>query len=49
MDISAVGNKFIREMILIKFGYRLVQGYMFADDDNERKEAVNALQKIFDM
>jgi len=49
MDISNISHKFIREMILIKFGYRLVQGFMFADDDEERKEAVNALQKIFEM
>ena len=49
MDISNISHKFIREMILIKFGYRLVQGFMFADDDEEREEAVNALQKIFAM
>jgi len=48
-DISTIRNKFIRELILIKFGYRLIQGYMYADDDEEREEAVVALQKIYEM
>jgi len=48
MDIS-MDNNFVREMILIKFGYRMVQKYMFADDEDERGEVVNMLQKIFSM
>jgi thiamine kinase-like enzyme len=46
MDISNTGDRFIREMILLKFGYRFVQSYMYAEDAAEREEAVTALQKI---
>ena len=49
MDISAVGNKFIREMILLKFGYRKVQGCLFAETAEDRDEIVRELQKIYDM
>ncbi|MCL2592814.1 MAG: aminoglycoside phosphotransferase family protein [Defluviitaleaceae bacterium] len=49
MDISNIDKKFIKEMILIKFGYRAVQNFMFSDDDEEREEALTALQKIFEM
>ena len=49
INIADINQKFVREMILIKFGYRLVQNFIFADDDAEREEAENALQKIFDM
>ena len=47
MDISGVGNKFIREMILLKSGYRKVQGCLFAETVDDRDEMVRELQKIY--
>jgi len=47
MDISGIKDRFIREMILIKFGYRMVQAFMFAENASESEEAVQALQKVF--
>ncbi|MCL2499114.1 MAG: aminoglycoside phosphotransferase family protein [Defluviitaleaceae bacterium] len=55
MDVSAIANgtekNYIKEMILLKFGYRQVQDFIFADEDEEedRVEAVKALQKIYEM
>lgn len=55
MDVSAIASggerNFIKEMILLKFGYRQVQNYIFAEEDEEedRIEAVKALQKIYEM
>ena len=49
MDISDVGNRYIREMILLKFGYRKVQGCLFAETAEDRDEMVRELQKIYDM
>jgi len=48
MDISDVSNKFIREMILLKFGYRKVESYLFAETDEEKNDMVRELQKIYD-
>jgi len=49
MDISAVQKYFIREMILIKYGYRFVQAYFYAETGAERKEQIQGLQKIFEI
>jgi len=49
MDISGIRKKYIREMILINFGYRMVQAHMFADNDEERAEQVQKLEKIYNM
>jgi len=47
MDISSLHKNFIREMILIIFGYRMVEEHMFADNDEDRAEQVQKLEKIF--
>jgi tRNA A-37 threonylcarbamoyl transferase component Bud32 len=49
MDISGISNHYIKEMILLIFGYRMAQNFMFADDDAERGEALTALQKVWEM
>jgi len=49
LDISNVSYRLICEIILIKFGYRFVQGFMYAEDDEGREEAIYALQKILEM
>ena len=49
MDVSSVHNGYIHEMILIKFGYRLVQTHMFTTSDEVKERQLKMLQKIFDM
>ena len=49
MDISIIDKNFIHKMVLIKFGYRMVQEYLFSETDDEREEQIQALQKIYEM
>lgn len=49
MDIPPVENLFICEAILFKFGYRMLQKYMFTQEPDIKKEAATALQKIYEM
>lgn len=49
LDISAIGNFCVKEMILIKFGYRLLQKYMFTQSPGKRNQAMCMLQKIYEM
>lgn len=49
MDVPAIDKACILTMILIKFGYRMMQEYMFSDDSNEKSWGVNALQKLYEM
>ncbi len=39
----------ILEIILIKFGYRMMQEYMFSESPEEKSWGLNALQKIYEM
>lgn len=48
-DISHISDSCIYEMILIKFGYRLVEGYKFAESQDEKELCLNTLQKIYEM
>lgn len=49
MDISTVENFYVREMIIIKFGYRILQEYMFSQSSDVKNQQITALQKIYDM
>ncbi|QNO13493.1 aminoglycoside phosphotransferase family protein [Alkalicella caledoniensis] len=49
VDISLIDDDYIWEMILLKFGYRIVGYYMFAKSPEAKKEQINALQKIYEM
>jgi hypothetical protein len=49
LDIPPISNKVIWEMIVIKFGYRIMQDYMFTASDDVKRESVNRLQKIYEM
>ena len=49
VDISTIDNDYIWEMILLKFGYRIVGYVMFTKSPEFKKEQLNALQKIYDM
>ncbi|MBB6019556.1 hypothetical protein HNR77_000617 [Paenibacillus sp. JGP012] len=39
----------VYEMILIVFGYRMVENYLHADSDEEKKQQVRILQKIYEI
>jgi thiamine kinase-like enzyme len=49
MDISTIENFNIREMIIIKFGYRILQKYMFSQSSDVKNQQITALQKIYEM
>jgi thiamine kinase-like enzyme len=49
MDVPLIDKACILTMILIKFGYRMTQEYMFSDNSDEKNRVVAALQKIYEM
>jgi len=49
IDAPPVESKLIWEMMLLKFGYRLVQEHLFTTSDEARKETVSRLQTLYDM
>ena len=49
VDVSHISDNCIYEMILIKFGYRLVENYKFSETQDERKLFIDTLQKIYVM
>lgn len=48
-DISHITDNCIYEMILMKFGYRLVEEYKFGDSPDEKALSLSILQKIYEM
>lgn len=48
-DALPVTENNVYEMMLLKFGYRLVERYKFADTEDSRQEAVRTLQKIYEI
>ena len=48
-DISTITDNCIREFIIIKFGYRLVECFKFAKSQDEKTLHLNTLQKIYEM
>ena len=49
MDVSMIECQYIREMIIIKFGYRFLQKFMFAGSSDVKNKQITALQKIYEM
>jgi len=49
LEIPRNFNKYIQEIILIVFGYRLVQNHMFTESPEVKEEQVIRLQKIYEM
>ena len=49
MVVPAVEEMYTLEMILIKFGYRIIQEYIFSETADEKFWSLNALQKIYEM
>lgn len=49
IDVSAIENFYIWEMIIIKFGYRFLQCYMFSQSSDVKEQQINALQKLYEL
>lgn len=47
IDVPAIDEMHIWEMSLLKFGYRMVQQYMFSESIDDKAQIVNALQIIY--
>lgn len=49
LEVPLDFNKYIQKMILIVFGYRMVQNHMFTKSSKVKEEQVKRLQKIYEM
>lgn len=48
-DVSGITDHCIRELILILFGYRLIEWYLNAESPDEKKLHLDTLQQIYEM
>lgn len=48
-DVSPIADHCVFEMILLVFGYRLVEGYLHADEDDEKTKVLQTFQKIHEI
>ncbi|CAI6087005.1 aminoglycoside phosphotransferase family protein [Cohnella sp. JJ-181] len=48
-DASQIEDHCVYDIILLVFGYRLVEGYLHAETDQEKTNYVRTLQKIYEM
>lgn len=48
-DISHITDHCIRELILLMFGYRLIEWYKFSESPNEKALQLATLQKIYEL
>ena len=48
-DVSHVSDHCVREMILVNFGYRLVEEFIHAKSPDDKTLQINTLQKIYEM
>jgi len=48
-DVSHIADRCVREMILLLFGYRLVEWYKFAESPEGKALQLNTLQRIYEM
>jgi len=48
-DVSHSADHCVREMILLMFGYRLVEWYKFAESPEDKALHLNTLQRIYEM
>lgn len=47
--VSLIADHCVYELILLVFGYRLVEWYLHTEDDDEKTKIVHTLQKIYEM
>ena len=48
-DAPPVADHCVYELILLLFGYRLVEWYLFSEEDDEKTKHLQTLQQIFEM
>lgn len=48
-DVSPIAEQCIYELILLLFGYRLVEWYLHEEDEDEKTKCIQTLQKIYEM
>lgn len=48
-DLSYISNPCIYELILVAFGYRMVESFKFSEDEEDRKLAQDTLEQIYEM
>ncbi|GJM79660.1 hypothetical protein HMSSN139_21560 [Paenibacillus sp. HMSSN-139] len=48
-DVSSIADDCVYEMILLLFGYRLVEWFLHSEEDDEKTKHVQTLQKIYEM
>ncbi|OPH62149.1 aminoglycoside phosphotransferase [Paenibacillus ferrarius] len=48
-EVSPIADHCVYELILLVFGYRLVEWYLRAEDDDEKMKSVHTFQKIHEM
>ncbi len=48
-DVSPIADNCVYEIILLIFGYRLVEWYLHTEDDDQKTKHVHTLQKIYEM
>ena len=48
-DAPPVADHCVYELILLVFGYRIVERYLHTEDDDEKTKLVHKLQKIYEM
>lgn len=48
-DVSSTADDCVYEMILLLFGYRLVEWFLHSEGDDEKTKHVQTLQKIYEM
>ncbi|GGG19541.1 aminoglycoside phosphotransferase family protein [Paenibacillus aceti] len=48
-DVSPLADHCVYELILLAFGYRLVEWYLYTEDDDEKRKHVQTLQKIYEI
>jgi len=49
VDMSHISDHCVYELILVMFGYRLVEGFKFAESPKDQSTHLNTLQKIHEM
>ncbi len=48
-DVSQNSDHCVYQMILLAFGYRLIEGYINSESEEEKRNHVHTLQKIYEM
>lgn len=48
-DVALIADHCVYELILLMFGYRLVEEYLYAENDDAKLQSLRTLEKIYEM